>query len=522
MEFTPIGFLCLAAAAIIVVQPLRLGLLVLALFIPLQTAAAVNLWSIGGMSIICAHALIGALVLGLALRPVLLNSVLRSSARNTSVVLLGLFAAYAVLSAFMMPRLFEGFVDVFSLERDPQRGIALSRLHPTSGNITQSFYITINLFLFAGVTYLLSRPQGLRRATHAFNAMTIVHLFFGAISMAPHLPPFAMLLDFIRTANYSINAHHTIAGLPRIIGSYAEPAAFGALSTGLFAWNFLRFLQTFGLWHFMASVLLLACVAISFSTTAYAVLVLLIAIWGLASVYKLVWRGLAADHIRALLCGLIASAVLVGVIFFSDHAQTFLATIYERLFGEKLQSASGLERGSWNLQSLSNFVETRGLGVGLGSARASSLVTVLLGNVGLIGALLYAGFLNRSFLRGWPHVDTGSRGREHIQSHRIFSAARAAALALLLSHIISGTNVDGGLLFFVFAATAAAAYVPSVRRSANIDFVPVHRVQAVKNLPGREWRVRPNLSEVYESATATIGRSSAQSAGGRAWAATQT
>jgi len=475
VEFTPIGFVCLVAAAVIVAQPVRIGLLILALFIPLQTAAAVNLWSVGGMSVICAHVLIGALVVGLALRPRLLSSILHGAARNPAVVLFGLFAFYGVLSAFMMPLLFEGFVEVYSLEREPDLAIALAPLHPTSGNITQSFYISVNFILFAVATYLVARPGGLHRMTHAINAMTFVHLFFAAISVIPYLPPAAALLDFVRTANYAINAHHVIAGMPRVIGSYAEPSAFGALSTGLFAWNFLRFLQTFGLWHFTASVLLLACIALSFSTTAYAVLVIMVGLWGLASVYKLVRHGVTADHVRALLFGAVMITGLLSIIFFFEPAQAFAATIYERLFGAKMQTVSGIERTAWNMQGLRNFIETNGLGVGLGSARTSSLATVLLGNVGIIGTALYLAFLNHSFLRVWTQNDRGPDAQNLVRAHRVFSAARAAALALLLAHLISGTNVDAGLLFIIFAATATAAYVPSARKRFHMNIEPVHR-----------------------------------------------
>ena len=494
MEFTPIGFVCLAAAVLVAAQPVRLGLLIIALFIPLQTAAAVNLWAVGGMSIICAHVLIGALAVGLALRPATIKSMMRTTALKPSVLFFGFFVFYGLLSAYMMPRLFEGEVQVYSLERNTDIGISLAPLHPSTGNISQSFYIAVDFVLFVAVAFLVARPRGLTRITHAINAMTVLHLTFALVSIVPHLPPAAMLLDFVRTANYAINAHHVIAGIPRLIGSYAEPSVFGAMSTGLFAWNFLRFLQTFGLWHLTASLLLLACVVFSLSTTAYAVLVLLVGIWGLASAYKLVRRGLTSDHVRAISFGLILTAPLIFALFFVDPAQQLATTVYERLFGMKLESVSGIERGAWNMQGLRNFVETNGFGVGLGSARASSLATVLLGNVGLIGAVLYLGFLNRSFVRFWPETSERRHTPETIRSHRIFSAARAAAMALLLGHLISGTNIDGGLLFIMFAGTAAATIIPVRRRNRALNIQPngwVGDNEAVVAHARNEWLRRP-------------------------------
>lgn len=483
VELTPVGIFCLVAAAIIIARPLRLGFLVIAAFLPLQAAAAANLWAVGGMSLICAHVLIGALIFAIAIRPRLGVAAVQTSLRRTAVIVLALFTVYGLLSAFMMPRLFEGDLSVYSLERTTKGYIALSSLRPSTGNISQPFYVFINFCFFAVAAFALSRPGGLVRATHAFNAVTIVHIAFGVISAAPNLAPNAALLDFIRTANYSINDHHTIAGTARLIGSYTEPASFGAMSAGLFAWNFVRFMQTRGVWHFSAACVLLACVALSFSTTAYATLFLLVGLWGLHAVYSAVRRGITSDHITAFTFGLILLAAFTSL-FLLEPVQQFGAYVFERLFGSKLQSASGAERGAWNMQSLRNFVDTFGLGVGLGSARASSLATALLGNMGVIGAGLFAIFLNRSFLRPWARRSLKTGERDVLYARRIFSAARAGGLSLLLSMLIAGTVVDTGLMFVMFAAVAAAAYVPARREKSIIEVAPIGGRNAISSLWG--------------------------------------
>ncbi len=472
MEFTPIGILALVAAALIIARPTALGLPVIASFVPLQAAAFVNLPAFGDVSIISAHVLIGAFFVGIALRPKLANAALQFASGNAAIMLFGVFVVYAVWSAFMMPRLFEGEVEVYSLERSGLGFIPLTPLHPSSGNITQSFYIAVNFLMFAAVVFLISRRGGLKAATHAFNAMIVVHLFFAVISAVPQFPPFGVILDSIRTANYSINAHHTIAGMPRIIGSYTEPAAFGAMSMGLFAWSFLRFMQTRGVWYFCSSSLLLVCAAASFSTTAYAALLLLIGIWGLHSLYYMVRRGITQDHITALVFGGLVAAGMV-MLFFFEPIQAFGADAYERLFGEKLLSASGRERAAWNAQGWLNLVETNGFGVGLGSARTSSLATVLLSNVGVVGALFYVMFLSQSFLRPWGLSVARMNSHEHRYARRIFTAARAGALALLIAQVISGTTIDGGLMYILLAATATAAYIPAIEKKSRYVFDPI-------------------------------------------------
>ncbi|MGE0408060.1 MAG: hypothetical protein AB7P23_02220 [Amphiplicatus sp.] len=466
MEVTLIGVICLLACVLVVARPMDLGLVIFGVFLPLQTAAAFNLWAVGGLSIICAHVIIGAFVIAIAFRPRLTRAFLRDAAARPAVLTLGAFVVLALLSAIFLPRLFEGAVQVYSLERPDvgtYRITPLSHLHPTTGNITQSVYMTANFALFAFLAFAIARLRGVNSAMAMLNAATLTHLAFGFLSIFPQIAPVAMILDAVRTANYSIFAHHTFGGMTRLIGSYAEAAAFGSMSLGLFAYNALRFLQTRGLWFFTASVLLFGCIVLSFSTTAYAGLALLVMLWCLHSSFILLRGGLSGDQLIGFFLCILTAAGLVLLLLF-DPARHFLDDVYLRLFGEKLQSASGLERSAWNLQGLKNLIDTGGLGVGLGSARTSSLITVLLSNVGVAGTLAYAAFLGTSFLRNWP------KGREakDFRARRVFVAARAAALAMLITHMIAGGNVDGGLQFFVFAATAAGVIAPRPRYDGSL------------------------------------------------------
>lgn len=468
MEVTLIGVVCLAACVLVAMRPMDWGLVIFGLFLPLQTAAAFNLWAVGGVSIICSHVIIGAFMIGMACRPKMASALLRDVSARPAVIILGLFVLYAVLSAIILPRLFEGSIDVYSLERAPagvRRAIPLVNLHPTTGNITQSVYLIANFALFAFLAFAVARARGARHAMLMLNAATVAHLIFGALSVFHAVAPVAVILDTIRTANYAILQHHTMGGLARVIGSYAEASAFGSMSLGLFAYNALRFLQTRGLWFLVASLSLMAAVVFSFSTTAYAGLALMVLLWSLHTSFVLLRGGLKGDQLVGFfLCIAIAAAIVF--VFLFEPSRAFADQLYLRLFGTKLQSASGIERSAWNMQGLRNLVESGGLGVGLGSARASSLVTVLLSNVGIFGALLYAGFAATSFLKPWPKRARAAQAAE-IRSQRMFAAVRAGAVAMLITHIIAGGNVDGGLQFFVFAATAAGVCAPLRRRQST-------------------------------------------------------
>ena len=127
----------------------------------------------------------------------------------------------------------------------------------------------------------------------------------------------------------------------------------------------------------------------------------------------------------------------------------------------KLDSLSGLERTAWNQQAWTNFLDSRGLGVGLGSARASSFVLVLLSNVGVAGATLFLLFLGCVlFAPGPPDALTTADTR----ACAVQRAAQHATLAAVIAATVSAVVFDLGLSFYAFAAAAAT---PALARHAG-------------------------------------------------------
>jgi hypothetical protein len=128
-----------------------------------------------------------------------------------------------------------------------------------------------------------------------------------------------------------------------------------------------------------------------------------------------------------------------------------LSDFFQITLLRKLESSSGIERSSWNAQAWSNFTETFGVGVGLGSARASSFPLVVLSNLGALGALLFSVLvlllLHSAFTRP-PGAVTGQP---------VALAAGHALLASLIAASVSGTVFDLGMAFYAYAAAASAA-----------------------------------------------------------------
>ncbi len=167
----------------------------------------------------------------------------------------------------------------------------------------------------------------------------------------------------------------------------------------------------------------------------------------------LAWRGLAFGRVprldALLLMGMVATLIACGFFVFEPNMVERVADVFEITVLNKLQSSSGIERGSWNQQAWSNFLDTYGVGVGLGSARASSYPLVLLSNVGVIGTLLFSTFVIQLLRSDSLHDAASDRA--------VVRASKQAILAGLICGSLSGTVFDLGILFYAFAAAAVVA-----------------------------------------------------------------
>jgi hypothetical protein len=98
----------------------------------------------------------------------------------------------------------------------------------------------------------------------------------------------------------------------------------------------------------------------------------------------------------------IASILLIFTIFPQFGAALSEVTV------AKSQSLSFRNRLASDLVSLNIFVQTAGLGVGLGSNRPSSFFTALLSNLGWIGVcvlIIFYGFFCQWWFRWWKNPD---------------------------------------------------------------------------------------------------------------------
>jgi hypothetical protein len=373
-------------------------------------------------------------------------------------VWLAALAGWGLLGAICMPRLFAGELEIMTVDRGAQTGVALLPLQPVSGNVTQAGYALGSAAAFLAIRSLLARPGRLDVFRDAVLLLAGLNCAAALLEIAQFRLGLPALLDHVRTA-YSVYETYQFPGiaLQRIQGTFPETSTFSAFSLPLFAFTVSLWIDGVRRTYSGAfAALLLVLLLLSTSSTAYVGLALYLALLG--AIWS--WRSYVRRALprRTLQLALLASLLLAGsALLLQTESGAGIASLLEATVLRKLDSTSGVERLAWNRQAFANFVDTHGLGVGLGSARASSFALVLLSNVGAIGAVLFAGFVAAVLRR--------SQRSSAAHPEPVREAARQAVLAALAAAVVSWGVFDLGIAFYAFAAAASVDGEPEAARA---------------------------------------------------------
>lgn len=371
---------------------------------------------------------------------------------------LGLAVFCGLLAALFVPRAFEGDISILTFDRSSDSDApVLMLLHPVSGNITQSGYAIGGLLAFLSIRALLERPGRLEDYRDAVLLLAGLDCLAALLNLGEFHLGFPKVLQYVRNAYALFDAYEGAGGLMRIHGTFPETSAFSSFSLPLFAFCFSLWLHKVR--SFLSgslAALLLLMLMISTSTTAYAGLLLYATSLGFLLTYRGYIRG-TVPRIGLLVAAALLGLVLLGSFFVleTDIAQR-LQDYFRLTLVDKMDSSSGIERGFWNRQAWSNFVDTYGIGVGLGSARASSFLLVLLSNLGAFGTLFFLAFLRRVTTNSGTVIEP------------VTEASRQAVIATMSAALVSAAVFDLGLAFYAYAAAASIpvseAYRMLVRR----------------------------------------------------------
>ncbi|MFC3213694.1 hypothetical protein [Novosphingobium panipatense] len=188
-----------------------------------------------------------------------------------------LFVAYGILAALVLPRLFEGALDVTPLrgqlrERygsETARILAAAPLRFTAQNLTTAIYMAGTLGMALAAHAVVRMPRGSEALVRTGATLALVHGITGFASVALRDTPVDTALGFFRNGAYA-QLDHRWEGFVRMNGIWPEASSFAAFGVGWFVFNFECWLRRVEphLTGPAALVLGLALLA-STSTTAY-------------------------------------------------------------------------------------------------------------------------------------------------------------------------------------------------------------------------------------------------------------
>ena len=370
----------------------------------------------------------------------------RTEASRRVIGCCALLLAIGLGSAVVLPRVFAG-VPVLSprLATDTAAPLVFS-----TSNLGQGVYLGLNVLMLWYAAQTCRTPDQVRGLVRSLLVAGGVVIAFAAYQLASTLAglPFP---DEVLYSNqsYVMQNGTAVLNMPRICSTFTEPA-----SVATFLLPFLVFvarrLETpvrgggGGRWPDAALLAgTVACLILSTSSTAY------VGLGGVAA-----WAGWR-HFLRPAFTGRgsvragVTVAAVVAVVAIAVASNATLRDMIQHMVFDKTGSSSYEERSSADAYSFGLVVETLGLGTGLGSNRASSLLPGMLSTIGVFGVATLA--LLVVFLLARP---TNAVARLH---HPSLSVALMAALGAML---LCGPDLSTPCVWVIMLPLVAGLAVP--------------------------------------------------------------
>jgi hypothetical protein len=309
--------------------------------------------------------------------------------------LLALFAVFGAFSAFILPRLFAGTIQVFSLNAAG----AESPLYPSSANFSQTIYIFVSIGMVFAVAVCAPRAGFLQRYLNSVAAAGIMLVLSGLVDFAFGTVGHEDLLAGFHNASYNLLDNEMIAGTKRIVGFMPEASVYGqacccSLSFLLFNYS----LYTRKMRRIILPPVIILLIILTIESTASTGYLGLFAIFSLLTLRLLTrvnfmrWAGNRRFGLtQYFLGGFVFISILILAVPTSWWAH--LQLLLNLMLFEKTTTGSYVERSSWTQAGWNAFYATHGLGAGIGSVRTSDWFVNLLASTGVIGFFLFSIFV---------------------------------------------------------------------------------------------------------------------------------
>ena len=383
------------------------------------------------------------------------NFYLNSALRANRLALLAGYLLVAVLVTIFMPRLFRDEVIVVPMRSFTEGYIPLA---PSAANISQLAYVLFSgLAVFAFARVLRTRSDR-QHALHALCLGALVLAITGFVDfLSFYFSPFKVFLDSLRTASYAWATEVSIMGGRRVVGMMPEASAFGLttlsfLSALVF---FRRAIADSRVRNVYAPILIGALALLVYLSTSSGSLVglgLLLCVVGAEALLRAFSRGKSGHIYRQDVVGevsvIFAMFSIAGILLvLSPETLQPIYELIDKMVLSKPDSDSYAERGEWREIAYNSLLATHGLGVGVGSTRASSTVVAVLSNTGVLGALLLFGFILQTLIRSTRHLPW--------EGQAMMSAYRFSFIApFAVSTMVGGVQLSGIQMFSFGLAVA--------------------------------------------------------------------
>jgi hypothetical protein len=370
------------------------------------------------------------------------------------VVALCVFWLWCFFSAFVMPRLFAG--TLVSSPRDELHDFV--PLQWTLSNLAQAGYLTLNIgTVIYALQVVRTREQAdqLRRAL--YWAVFIVVIISFAQTFADQVGlefPYEL---FNNNSGYSQGFNQAAGSMHRAASTFLEPSMAGsylaAVTCGLLAGFFRDGRQMSRLLPIFA---VLSALVLTLSTTGFVTIAIGMA---LLILYSRRSRRVEQPHKWSASKWILILSVIGVTVYFVLSSSDLMDAILAMTL-EKMDSFSFWGRLAKEMQAIVVFVNTYGLGAGLGSNRSSGLLTTLLSSVGLVGTITF-GYILYRITKLFPGVSAG----------RSLQVAYWSLLVITISEVVAVPDINRPVFWALFVIVMA---------QLNVHFDPRPSLEPVK------------------------------------------
>ena len=280
-------------------------------------------------------------------------------------------------SALLLPRVFAG-VPVLSprLDADYEAPLAFS-----NSNLGQGVYLVLNVGLLWYAAQTCRTAEAAKGVVRAFYIAAVIVIGFAAYQLLSSLTGLPFPDDLLYSNDSFVMQNGTaILDMPRICATYTEPAGLASfLVPTVLLMAGLAELPTAGWREVTLLIGSIAFCVLSTSSTAY------LGLAGITAWAVCRYVFLPAMHGRGNAKAAVAVLVLIVAAIVTVAASAQLQEVLRVMVFEKNQTSSYEQRSFADSHSMDLARKTFGLGVGLGSNRASSFVPSMLSTIGVYG-----------------------------------------------------------------------------------------------------------------------------------------